>query len=189
MEALIATGIIGAYKFWPEHRAKWDIRVDLTSVGLGLLSLLTLTDVFDTRTSVLTRLHTRFEFGYYLGFLVTDPNQLGHHAVTLVLMFMAGPYKQFGSLVLFLFSLTNPCLDMYRSTKSPTWLVPFGTGFFAFRVVGGGILTKRLLLNAPDSMPLNIYYSCSILLSFIWIMQIYWFGKMMKKFVPKLYGH
>jgi len=189
MEAIVATGIIGAYKFWPEHRAKWDIQVDLVSVGLGLLSLLTLTDLFDTRASVLTRLHTRYEFGYYMGFLVVDPKQLGHHAVTLMLMFMAGPYKQFGSFVLFIFSLTNPCLDMYRQTKSYTWLVPFGTGFFTFRVVGGGLLTKRLLLKAPDSMPLNIYYSCSILLSFIWTMQLYLYGKMVKKLAPKLYGH
>jgi len=186
MEAVIATGIIGAYKFWPEHRAKWDIQVDLVSVGLGLLSLLTLSDLFETRASFLTRLHVRYEFGYYTGFLVTDPKQVGHHAMTLTLMFMAGPYKQFGSLVLFIFSLTNPCLDMYRQTKSNTWLVPFGTGFFAFRVVCGGLLTRRLLYDAPESMPLNIYYACSILLSSIWAMQIYWFGKMIKKFTRTL---
>ena len=185
MEAIVASGIIGAYKFWPEHRAKWDIQVDLVSVGLGLLSLLTLTDVFDVRASLLTRLHTRYEFGYYLGFLVVDPKQLGHHTVTLTLMFMTGPYKQFMSLVLFIFSLTNPCLDMYRQTKSSMWLVPFCTGFFTFRVVGGGMLTRRLL-GAPDSVPLNIYYSCSILMSFIWAMQIFWFGKMVKKFGPEI---
>jgi hypothetical protein len=186
MEAIVASGIIGAYKFWPEHRAKWDIQVDLVSVGLGLLSLLTLTDLFETRASLLTRLHTRYEFGYYIGFLVTDPAQVGHHAMTLTLMFMAGPYKQFGSFVLFIFSLTNPCLDMYRHTKSSTWLVPFCTGFFAFRVVGGGILTRRLLYGAPESMPLNIYYACSILLSSIWVMQIYWFRKMVNKFARTL---
>lgn len=186
MAALIASGIVAAYKFWPEHRAKWDIRLDVASVGLGLLSLLTLTDPFETRASMLTRLHVRCEFGYYMGFLIVDPKQLGHHAVTLTLMFMAGPYKQFSSLVLFIFSLTNPCLDMYRKTKSTTWLVPFGTGFFTFRVVGGGLLTKKLLYDAPESMPLNIYYSCSILLSSIWAMQLYWFGKVIKKFEPKL---
>lgn len=189
MEAIVATGIIGAYKFWPEHRAKWDIQVDLVSVGLGFLSFLTLTDVFETQSSLLTRLHNRFEFGYYIGFLVVDPKQIGHHAVTLALMFMADPYKQFVSIVLFIFSLTNPCLDMYRQTKSSTWLVPFGTGFFTFRVVGGGLLTKRLLTGSPDSVPLNIYYSCSILMSFIWTMQLYWFGKMVNKFVPKLFGY
>ena len=181
MEALVATGIVGAYKFWPEHRAKWDIRIDLISVGLGLLSFLTLSGLFDTRASWLTRLHNRFEFGYYLGFLVVDPSQAGHHAMTLTVLYMAKQYQQFVSLVLFLFSLTNPCLDMYRQTKSPMWMIAFGTGFLAFRVVGGGLLTKRLVFGAPASLPQNIYWSCSILLSSIWFLQLHWFGKIVKK--------
>lgn len=181
MSALVAAGIIGAYKFWPEHKAKWDLRVDLISSGLGLLSYLTLTDIFDTRVSFLTRVHLKYEWGYYLAFSVLDPGQIGHHAMTLAVMYIAGPYKQFVSLVLFLFGLTTPFLDMYRATKDRHWIAPFATGFLTFRVVGGGLLTSKLLIGAPASMPSNIYWACSILLSSIWGLQLYWFKKIVQK--------
>lgn len=181
MSALVAAGIIGAYKFWPEHKAKWDLRVDLISSGLGLLSYLTLTDVFDTRISFLTRLHIKYEWGYYLAFTILDPDQIGHHAMTLAVMFTSAQYKQFVSLVIFLFSLTTPFLDMYRATKDRRWLAPFATGFLTFRVIAGGVMTSRLLVWAPASVPSHVYRSCSILLSSIWALQLYWFKKIVDK--------
>ena len=131
--AFLTLGTYVAYNFWPEYKARWN----LVPTILGAASLLTVNDVWSAESSFFTNLHTKYEVALAATTLVKNPTtNIEATLPIMMLVFLAGPYRQFASCSLFL------------SRESQ---------------VLSALATKYFIFNTPRDFPVNVYWACSIL--------------------------
>lgn len=132
------------------------------------------------------------EVAYYVAYLIVeiyyrDVMMTGHHLLALGLIFGTTYFKlyQFETILLFLFTISNVPLACAKAARhlqlnANIPFIIFAIMFFVFRVCSVPFILKYTIVDGYNKVSLSAYTFMNSLLISLYVMQLYWFGKIMK---------